>query len=211
MLRLLSRRASAPPIAIPQINSRVSILADGARYGGRVDDLHDGCIVVAAPDAELVPDRPVILEWRDAAGVWQMPAEVRAQQVRPFPTTSLRPIGVSECISEGQVDSPTGGLRFSARVVESARIPGGTRIPVSTVQIAGDRIAFWTILPLGPGDHVELVARTPTGELIRAGLVVGELQAGTGTWLGRADCDAENPASPAISRLVELLMQASAA
>lgn len=211
MLRLLSRRPAPPPLVTPQINARVSILTDGARYGGRLDDIVDGCLVVAAPDAELVPDRPVLLEWRDAAGVWQLPAEVRGQRRAPFPTTALLPTGVSECISEGQAGTAQTALRFTARVVESGQLPAGTRIPVSTAQLAGDRVAFWTILPLAPGDHVELATRTMGGETIRAGLVVGAVHSQSGSWLGRVDCDAENPSSPAIARLVEQLLQATAA
>jgi hypothetical protein len=207
-LRLLSRRPAPPPLVVPQVNQKVAVLADGARYGGRVDDIRNGCMVIAAPDASLATERAVLLEWRDEAGIWRMPGVVRHSQEEPFPTTWIRPTGHSECISEGQVASPGGGLRISARLVESYRLPVGTRIPISTVQLAGDRLAFWTILPLGPGDHVELSMRTARGEVIRAGLVVAEVHNQGGSWLGRVDCDAENPSSPAVARLVEHLLAA---
>ena len=51
-------------------------------------------------------------------------------------------------------------MRVTARAVETAVFPNGARIPVTSLQLAGDRIAFWTIMPLQPGDHVELMART---------------------------------------------------
>ncbi len=208
ILRLLSRRPSPPPLVVPQVNGKVALLADGARYGGRVDDIRNGCLVVAAPDANLARERAVLLEWRDEAGIWRLPGVVSESLQDPFPTTWIRPTGISECISEGQVASPGGGLRISARLVESYRLPVGTRIPISTVQLAGDRLAFWTILPLGPGDHVELSMRTARGEVIRAGLVVAEVHNQPGSWLGRIDCDAENPSSAAVARLVEHLLAA---
>jgi hypothetical protein len=210
ILRLLSRRPAPPPLVVPQVNAKVAVLADGARYGGRVDDIRNGCLVVAAPDAHLARERPVLVEWRDEAGVWRLPGMVRESLDEPFPTTWIRPTGHSECISEGQVDSPSGGLRVSARLVASNRLPVGTRIPISTVQLAGDRLAFWTIVPLGPGDHVELSMRTARGEVVRAGLVVAEVHSQPGSFLGRVDCDAEHPSSPAVARLVEHLLAAQA-
>lgn len=204
MIRLLQRRP-APPIVTPSVNMRVFLLVDGARYGGRVDDVVDGALVVAAPDASLTAERPVQLEWRDGGGVWRMPGEVLASRSHPWPTTSVRPSGPSECIAETQVGD-VGDLRVTARIVRSQRFPVGTRIPVTSVQLVGDRIAFWTILPVGPGDHVDLMLRTTDGDVLHAGLVVARLHAQPGSWLGRADCDAADPASPVVSRLVAALL-----
>ena len=116
--------------------------------------------MVAAPDVRMTPERPVLLEWRDPTGVWQLPAAVTETREAPFDTIVLRPTGPAECISESQVASPGGGMRVTARAVETAVFPHGARIPVTSLQLAGDRIAFWTIMPLQPGDHVELMART---------------------------------------------------
>jgi hypothetical protein len=205
MLRIRSRRAPAPPLVTPSVNTRVAMLIDGARYGGRVDDVGDGGLVVAAPDVQLLSDRPVILEWRDSAGVWQMPAQVVASRSHPWPTTTLRPIGASECLGETQVGGPA-ELRATARIVESHRFPSGTRVPVTSVQLVGDRIAFWTILPVGVGDHVDLMLRTTDSDVLRAGLVVARFEARSGTWLGRADCDAAQPGSAVVARLVAALL-----
>ena len=114
------------------MNTRVAVLVDGARYGGRVDDVVDGALVVAAPDLSLSVERPVIVEWRDAAGTWQLPGEVSAQRLYPFPTTSVRPTGPSECIAAPAVDA---GLRVAARVIDSGRLPEGTRVPVTTLNL----------------------------------------------------------------------------
>src|SRR3954451_10603151 len=73
MWRLRRAPVAPPPIVAPPVNTRVTLLVDGARYGGRVDDVEDGALVVAAPDASLAPERPLIVEWRDSAGVWQLP------------------------------------------------------------------------------------------------------------------------------------------
>ena len=80
-----------PPIVAPPVNARVALLVDGARYGGRVDDITEGGLVVAAPDISLPLDRPVLVEWRDAAGLWQLPGEVTDSRLYPFPTTTVRP------------------------------------------------------------------------------------------------------------------------
>jgi hypothetical protein len=205
MLSFRTRRAAAPPLITPTVNTRVALLVDGARYGGRVDDLADGSLVIAAPDAQLVADRPVLLEWRDSAGVWQMPATVLASRAMPWPTTTLRPTGASECLSETQVGGPA-ELRATARIVESDRFPAGTRVPVTSVQLVGDRVAFWTILPVGVHDHVDLMLRTTEGDILHAGLVIARFTTQPGTWLGRADCDAADPASPVVSRLVAALL-----
>ena len=212
MMRLRSRsKTPPPPLTVPRLNGRVAILADGARYGGRLDDVVPGALVVAAPDASLVPERPVLLEWRDDAGsTWQLPCMVAEAQAMPFPTTTLRPSGASECISETQVDSPDGGLRVTARTAQSSRLPAGTRVPVTSLQLVGDRIAFWTILPLGPGDHVEVMAREADGSILHVGLVVAHVNASPTSWLARIDCDAENPYAPAVGRLVARLLAASA-
>jgi hypothetical protein len=205
MIRLRSRRPPAPPLVVPSVNVRVAILVDGARYGGRIDDALDGSLVVAAPDVRLTADRPVMLEWRDAAGLWRMPATVLSSRSHPWPTTTVRPSGPSECLAESELGQRA-TLRVTARVVESTRFPAGTRVPVTSVQLAGDRIAFWTILPLGPGDHVDLMLRTTDESVLHAGLVVARMHAQPGTWLGRADCDAADPASPVVTRLVAALL-----
>ncbi len=205
MLWLRSRRAAPPPPLItPTVNTRVAVLVDGARYGGRVDDVGEAGLVVAAPDAQLVAGRPVILEWRDGAGLWHLPAQVVTSRVHPWPTTTLHPTGPSECLGESEVGGRE--LRATARIVESPRFPGGTRVPVTSVQLAGDRIAFWTILPLGAGDHVDLLLRTTDGDMLRVGLVVARFATQPGSWLGRADCDAADPASPVVARLVAALL-----
>ena len=212
MIRFRPRRAQqrpAPPLTIPRINSRVALLTDGARYTGRLDDFEPGHLILAVPDALFSPERPVLLEWRDAGGTWQMPCIVTRTREEPFPVVAIRPTGASECISESHHASPSGDMRITARAVETARVPAGTRIPVTSLQLAGDRIAFWTILPLDAGDHVELMARTADGEVLRAGLVVAQVNASGGSWLARVDCDAENPFAPAIGRLVAYLLAAS--
>ncbi len=212
MIRFRPRRAQqrpAPPLTIPRVNSRVAILTDGARYEGRLDDVEPGHLVVAAPDAIMTPERPILLEWQDAGGVWQMPCLVSSTREMPFAVVKLRPSGRSICISESHVDAPDGGMRVTARAVEAARIPAGTRVPVTSLQLAGDRIAFWTILPLEAGDHVELMARTATGGVLRVGLVVAIANRTAGSWLARIDCDAENPHAPAIAQLVAHLLAAA--
>jgi hypothetical protein len=200
---------AAPPLHVPRINSRVALLADGARITGRLDDIEPGVLVVAAPDLLMTPERPVLVEWRDDAGIWQLPCVVADARDEPFTAVTLRPVGASTCISESQVEAPGGGLRVSARALQSSRVPAGTRVPVTSLQLAGDRIAFWTILPLVPGDHVELVARTADGDAMRVGLVVAQRHAGAGSWLGRVDCDAESPSSASVGKLVAILLSAA--
>ena len=211
MIRLRSRKHSppAPPLTVPRINSRVALLTDGARYTARLDDIEPGHLVVAAPDVHMTPDRPVLVEWRDPTGVWQLPTAVAETREAPFDTIVLRPTGPAECISESQVASPGGGMRVTARAVETAAFPHGARIPITSLQLAGDRIAFWTIMPLRPGDHVELTAHTADGITLRAGLVVAQVLSTEGSWLSRMDCDAENPTAPAIARLVAGLLAAA--
>src|SRR5262249_28732372 len=51
MLRLRRGTTAPPPIVAPPVHTRVTVLVDGARYGGRVDDIVDGALVIAAPDA----------------------------------------------------------------------------------------------------------------------------------------------------------------
>jgi hypothetical protein len=212
MIRFRSRSKNPrPPLTVPRLNGRVAVLADGARYGGRLDDVVPGALVVAAPDAAFLPDRPVLLQWRDDAGAaWQLPCTVSETRELPFPTTTLRPTGASECISEAQVDVPGGGLRVTARTAQSSRLPAGTRVPVTSLQLVGDRIAFWTILPLQPGDHVEVSAREADGSLLHVGLVVASVHASASSWLARVDCDVENPYAPAVGRLVAQLLAAAA-
>jgi hypothetical protein len=205
-------RETPPPLHVPRINSRVVLLADGARHTGRLDDIEPGQLVVAAPDALMSPERALLLEWRDQAGLWQLPCLVTETREQPFTVVALRPTGASECISEAQVVNAdgAGGLRVAARVMEADHLPLGTRIPVTSLQLAGDRIAFWTIVPLAPGDHVELTARTPDGESLRMGLVAAQIHLATAGYLQRVDCDAENPYAPAVGRLVAHLLAAAA-
>ena len=40
MLKLRRRPASPPPVVSPGVNTRVSLLVEGIRYGGRVDDAY---------------------------------------------------------------------------------------------------------------------------------------------------------------------------
>jgi hypothetical protein len=205
-------RETPPPLHVPRINSRVVLLADGARYTARLDDIEPGHLVVAAPDALMAPERPLLLEWRDQAGLWQLPCLVTETRERPFTVIALRPTGASECVSEAQVVAAdgAGGVRVAARVTEAGHLPIGTRIPVTSLQLAGDRIAFWTIVPLAPGDHVELTARTPDGESLRMGLVAAQIHVANEGYLQRIDCDAENPYAPAVGRLVAHLLAAAA-
>ncbi len=211
MMRLRARKSAplAPPLTVPRINSRVALLADGARYTARLDDIEPGVLVIAAPDVLMTPERPVLLEWRDPSGVWQLPTVVTEMRDDPFDCVVLRPIGPSECISESQISAPGGGMRVTARAIETSVFPQGARIPVTSLQLVGDRIAFWTTMPLRTGDHVELMARTADGATLQAGLVVASVHTTDGSWLSRMDCDAENPAAPAIARLVAGLLAAA--
>lgn len=152
--------------------------------------------MVAAPHVHMTPERPVLVEWRDPTGVWQLPTVVTETRAASFDTIVLRPTGPAECISESQVASPGGGMRVTARAVQTSVFPSGARIPVTSLQLAGDRIAFWTIMPLQPGDHVELMARTADGTTLRAELVFARVLSTEGSWLSRIDCDAENPRRP---------------
>jgi hypothetical protein len=191
------------------VNTRVAVLVDGARYGGRVDDVVEGALVVAAPDLNLSPDRPVMIEWRDGAGTWQLPGEVNAQRVHPFPTTAIRPTGPSECVAQ-----PTGegaGVRVSAKVLASARLPEGTRVPVTTLTLRRGRLALWTILPLDRGDRIECVARLGGSHLVRVACTVAAAETQSGTWLVRADCMPDDPNSPAAVALVSALLEGDGA
>ena len=192
-----------PPIVSPPVNTRVAVLVDGARYGGRVDDVVDGALVVAAPDLSLSVERPVIVEWRDAAGTWQLPGEVSAQRLYPFPTTSVRPTGPSECIAAPAVDA---GLRVAARVIDSGRLPEGTRVPVTTLNLRRGRLALWTILPLEKGDRIECMARLSGSQLVRVACTVASAEAQSGTWLVRAECVPDDGADPHTVALVNALL-----
>ena len=81
-----------PPVVSPGVNTRVSIVVEGVRYGGRVDDVERGSLVIAAPDIQLAAERPVMLEWRDAGGVWVMPAEVVESRLLPVPHDLAAPV-----------------------------------------------------------------------------------------------------------------------
>jgi hypothetical protein len=207
MLRL-RRPPVAPPIVTPAVNTRVKLLVDGSYYGGRVDDVEDDAIVVAAPDALLGSERPVIIEWRDAAGVWQLPAEVIAQRLFPFPTTSVRATGPSECVDSAAGN--VGTMRVTARVIVSSRLPEGTRVPVTTLNLRGDSVALWTILPLERGDRIECVARLADSRLVRVGCTVRTAESAAGTWLVRADCVLDDPHAGGSVALIAALAESDA-
>ncbi|MDQ1422102.1 MAG: hypothetical protein QOJ52_4064, partial [Acidimicrobiaceae bacterium] len=59
MLKLRRRLSAPPPVVSPGVNTRVSIVVEGVRYGGRVDDVERGALVIAAPDIQLAAERPV--------------------------------------------------------------------------------------------------------------------------------------------------------
>jgi hypothetical protein len=186
------------------VNTRVAVLVDGARYGGRVDDVVGGALVVAAPDLNLSTERPVIVEWRDAAGTWQLPAEVTAQRTHPFPTTSVRPTGASECVAAPAADR---GLRVAARVLGSSRLPEGTRVPVTTLNLRRGQLALWTILPLEKGDRIECMARIGGGSrLVRVACTVASAEAQSGTWLVRAECQPDDASDPDTAALIGALV-----
>ena len=209
MMKLRSRKPQpAPPLTVPRINSRVALLTDGARYTARLDDIEPGHLVVAAPDVHMTPERPVLVEWRDLTGVWQLPTAVTETREAPFDTIVLRPTGPAECISESQVASPGGGMRVTARAVETAVFPhgAGSRSRRCSWPATGSRSG--RSCPLQPGDHVELMAAHRRGNTLRAGLVVAQVHT-EGSWLSRMDCDAENPTAPAIARLVAGLLAAA--
>jgi hypothetical protein len=186
MLKLRRRLASPPPVISPGVNTRVSIVVEGVRYGGRVDDVERGSLVIAAPDIQLAAERPVMLEWRDAGGVWMMPAEVVESRMHPFPTTSLRPSGASECVSP--VGSGDGPVRLSGRIVDSPRLPRGTRVPITSANVDGSELVLWTILPLERGDIVDIVANTGGDRLVKARVRVSHSAPQSGSWLARVAC-----------------------
>jgi hypothetical protein len=204
MLRLRRAPVAPPPIVAPPVNTRVTLLVDGARYGGRVDDVEGGALVIAAPDASLPAERPVIVEWRDTAGVWQLPGEVVASRIHPFPTTSVRPSGPSECVHASSGNA--GGIRVAARVVSSGRLPEGTRVPVTTLNLRGERLSLWTILPLEKGDRLECVARLTDSRLVRVACTVKAAEAQSGTWLVRAECAPDDPTDPGSVALLTALV-----
>jgi hypothetical protein len=196
----LRRRLAPPPVVSPGVNTRVSIVVEGVRYGGRVDDVERGALVIAAPDIQLAAERPVMLEWRDTGGVWIMPAEVVESRLHPFPTTSLRPSGASECVSPAAAaDSP---VRLSGRIVESPRLPRGTRVPVTSANVDGAELVLWTILPLERGDIVDIVANTGGDRLVKARVRVAHSSPQSGSWLARVACRPVAEADPSAAALV---------
>jgi hypothetical protein len=200
MMKLRRRLSSPPPVVSPGVNTRVSIVVEGVRYGGRVDDVERGSLVIAAPDIQLAAERPVMLEWRDAGGVWIMPAEVVESRLHPFPTTSLRPSGASECVSPvASGDSP---VRLSGRIVESPRLPRGTRVPVTSANVDGSELVLWTILPLERGDIVDIVANTGNDRLVKARVRVSHSSPQSGSWLARVACRPVEQADPSAAALV---------
>jgi hypothetical protein len=199
-LKLRRRPSSPPPVVAPGVNSRVSIVVEGVRYGGRVDDVETGALVIAAPDVQLAAERPVMLEWRDSAGVWMMPAEVVSSRLHPFPTTSLRPTGASECVrADAHADSP---VRLSGRIVASPRLPRGTRVPVTTANVDGGELVLWTILPLERGDLLDIVASTGGSSLQQARLRVTNAAPQSGSWLARITCRPAEDHDPSALALV---------
>jgi hypothetical protein len=200
MLKLRRRPSSQPPVVAPGVNTRVTIVVEGVRYGGRVDDVVRGSLVIAAPDVQLASQRPVMLEWRDAGGVWVMPAEVVESRAHPFRTTSLRPAGASECVSaEAHNDSP---VRLSGRIVESPRLPRGTRVPVTTANVDGGELVLWTILPLERGDILDIVASTGGARLEQARVRVTNSSPQSGSWLARVACRPAEESDPSAAALV---------
>ena len=196
----LRRRLAPPPVVSPGVNTRVSIVVEGVRYGGRVDDVERGALVIAAPDIQLAAERPVMLEWRDAGGVWMMPAEVVESRLHPFPTTSLRPSGASECVSPtAPADS---AVRLTGRIVESPRLPPGTRVPVTSANVDGAELVLWTILPLERGDIVDIVASTGGDRLVKARVRVSHSSPQSGSWLARVACRPVAEADPSAAALV---------
>jgi|SRR5882757_8326573 hypothetical protein len=198
MLKLRRRPAAPPPVVSPGVNTRVSIVVEGVRYGGRVDDVERGSLVIAAPDIQLAAERPVMLEWRDAGGVWIMPAEVVESRIHPFPTTSLRPSGASECVAPAS--GSDGPVRLSGRIVESPRLPRGTRVPVTSANVDGSDLVLWTILPLERGDVVDIVANTGGDRLVKARVRVSHSAPQSGSWLARVACrpDVSDPSAAAL-------------
>jgi hypothetical protein len=179
----------------------VTLLVEGVRYGGRVDDVERGSLVIAAPDIQLAAERPVMLEWRDAGGVWVMPAEVVSSRLHPFPTTSLRPAGASECVAPagGAAEGP---VRLSGRIVESPRLPNGTRVPVTTANVDGGELVLWTILPLERGDVLDIMANTGGGRLVQARVKVTNSSPQSGSWLARVTCRPAEESDPSAQALV---------
>jgi hypothetical protein len=198
MLKLRRRLAAPPPVVSPGVNTRVSIVVEGVRYGGRVDDVERGALVIAAPDIQLAAERPVMLEWRDAGGIWVMPAEVVESRIHPFPTTSLRPSGASECVAPSS--GSDGPVRLSGRIVDSPRLPRGTRVPVTSANVDGSELVLWTILPLERGDVVDIVANTGGDRLVKARVRVSHAAPQSGSWLARVACrpDASDPSAAAL-------------
>jgi hypothetical protein len=200
MLKLRRRLAAPPPVVSPGVNTRVSIVVEGVRYGGRVDDVERGSLVIAAPDIQLAAERPVMLEWRDAGGVWVMPAEVVESRMYPFPTTSLRPSGASECVTPAA--GHDGPVRLSGRIVESPRLPRGTRVPVTNANVDGSELVLWTILPLERGDIIDMVANTGGDRLVNARVRVSHSAPQSGSWLARVACRPVTEADPSAVALV---------
>jgi hypothetical protein len=205
MTRLRRQTATPPPIVAPPVNARVALLVDGARYGGRVDDITEGGLVVAAPDISLPLDRPVLVEWRDAAGLWQLPGEVTDSRLYPFPTTTVRPSGASECVSPA-TGAMSGSMRISARVVASSRLPAGARVPLTTVSMRGDRIMLWTIIPVERGDRLDCISSLSDGRLVRARCTVQNVRSRPGTWLVHAECTLDEPGDSSTAALLQALV-----
>jgi hypothetical protein len=198
MMKLRRRLAAPPPVVSPGVNTRVAIVVEGVRYGGRVDDVERGALVIAAPDIQLATERPVMLEWRDAGGIWVMPAEVVESRLHPFPTTSLRPSGASECVAP--TSGSDGPVRLSGRIVESPRLPRGTRVPVTSANVDGSELVLWTILPLERGDVVDIVANTGGDRLVKARVRVSHSAGQSGSCLARVACrpDESDPSAAAL-------------
>ena len=142
--------------------------------------------MIAAPDIQLATERPVMLEWRDAGGVWVMPAEVVESRLYPFPTTSLRPAGASECVSP-----PASATAPSASPAASSSRPAFRAAPAcrsrARTSTAGE-LVLWTILPLERGDVLDIVANTGGDRLEQARVRVTHSAPQSGSWLARVAC-----------------------
>ncbi len=82
-------------------------------------------------------------------------------------------------------DSP---VRLSGRIVESPRLPRGTRVPVTSANVDGSELVLWTILPLERGDVLDIVANTGGDRLVKARVRVAHSAPQSGSWLARVAC-----------------------
>src|SRR5262249_58151715 len=128
-------------------------------------------------------------------GVGRRGGGARPPRQSPSPTTSVRPTGASECAATPPSETP--GISVAAKVLSSGRLPEGTRVPVTTLNLRGNRLALWTILPLERGDRLECVARLADSRLVRVRCTVQAAASQSGTWLVRAEGVPDDPSDPA--------------